>query len=433
MDVITIDKVVSNNLCTGCGTCKGICPSNAIEMRLDNKKGIYYPCINTILCNKCGLCYLCCPGEQVDFGKLRSSLFGKQPENKYLGNYISCYQGYSSNTKLRYQAASGGLITSILVYALESNLIDGAIVTKADEKSPLRPRSFISRTSDEIISAMGSSYCPVPVNTIIPEILNSKGHFAITGLPCHIHGLRKAEEINLQLKEKIVLHLGLVCNHTPTFRATDYLLRKHPKNRIVSHNYRGEGWPGKAVTKFDNNRECIIPMFDSGYWGYVFQNFFWPLRCLVCDDKLCELSDISFMDAWLPEIRQNDNIGCSFFITRSAFAEHIVNQTIDNNIIRACKTEGNKIIESQSLYLVKKNYSARRMLLKLFRYKVPSYPGHSEENKSIYELISNFYLFVLNTFIDRYVLLIDLFVILRKFRNTTCSGLNKIRLLFIRN
>jgi len=36
----TIDEVVKDDLCTGCGTCMDTCPVDAMEMVIEHKKGI---------------------------------------------------------------------------------------------------------------------------------------------------------------------------------------------------------------------------------------------------------------------------------------------------------------------------------------------------------------------------------------------------------
>ena len=48
-------------MCYGCGTCSGICPNDAVVMRLDRKKGIYLPKIDEMKCNGCGICTQVCP------------------------------------------------------------------------------------------------------------------------------------------------------------------------------------------------------------------------------------------------------------------------------------------------------------------------------------------------------------------------------------
>jgi coenzyme F420 hydrogenase subunit beta len=75
---------------------------------------------------------------------------------------------------------------------------------------PLEPEPFIARTKEEIYEARGSKYCPVPCKPCNEEILKApEGQmFAVVGLPCHIHGIRKAEQINKKLKERIVLLFG---------------------------------------------------------------------------------------------------------------------------------------------------------------------------------------------------------------------------------
>jgi ferredoxin len=39
----TIVEVVRDGLCTGCGTCVGTCPVDAMETVIEHKKGIYIP------------------------------------------------------------------------------------------------------------------------------------------------------------------------------------------------------------------------------------------------------------------------------------------------------------------------------------------------------------------------------------------------------
>lgn len=208
---MNVEKVYKEGMCTGCGTCAGICPTNAIEMVIDKKKGIYKPLIDIEKCTKCGLCYKVCPGHSVDFKELNEFVFGKQPENILLGNYINCYAGHSTDYGIRYNSASGGLVTQLLIFAIEEGIIDGALVTRMKKDNPLEPEPFIARTKEEIIEATGSKYCPVPANITLKEILNSKGgeKFAVVGLPCHILGIRNVEQINKKLKSKIVLHLGI--------------------------------------------------------------------------------------------------------------------------------------------------------------------------------------------------------------------------------
>ena len=147
-----------------------------------------------------------CPGHEVDFKGLNLEIFGKEPEDILIGNYLNCYVGHATDYDIRYNSASGGLVTALLIFALEEGLIDGALVTRMKKDKPLEPEPFIARTREEIIEARGSKYCPVPANVALREILeaNEGERFAVVGLPCHIHGMRRAQRVDARLKERVV-------------------------------------------------------------------------------------------------------------------------------------------------------------------------------------------------------------------------------------
>jgi coenzyme F420 hydrogenase subunit beta len=126
-----IAAIVEDGLCTGCGTCAGICPTGAIKMRMS--KGLYSPEIEEDKCIACGLCFKSCPGYSIDFEELNSRIFEKQPEDRFIGNYLKCYVGHSNDKEVRYGSSSGGIATQLLIFALEKGLIDGALVTRMSE------------------------------------------------------------------------------------------------------------------------------------------------------------------------------------------------------------------------------------------------------------------------------------------------------------
>ena len=386
----TILTVVRDGLCTGCGTCIALCPANAIKISIDEINGIYVPELDKRICNNCGICYRICPGHEVDFSSMDIDLFGKEPENSLIGNHINCYIAYSADHDIRYNSASGGLATQLLVSALESGFISGALVTGMKVDKPLEPKPFIARTREEIINASKSKYCPVPANIALKTILESDENekFAVVGLPCHIHGIRKAEQINKKLKEKIVLHVGLICNHAPTFLATEYLLEKMnvEKKDVKCLDYRGEGWPGgmKIITKSGNR--IFIPQFSPDYWGIVFNSFFFPLRCMLCSDKVCRLADIVLADAWSSEMIRNDTIGTSLVISRNEISERILNDLTMKEQIKIKKIDENIVIRSQGLDIIRKRVNSCTGISMILGKKIPVY-GQSMLDVSFFDYL----------------------------------------------
>ncbi len=356
-DKKNVSWVVKNNLCTGCGTCYAMCPKEAISIEINEKKGIYEPVIDETKCNNCGICMKVCPGHEVDFETLNEQVFGKQPEDPLIGNYINCYTGYSTNEEIRYNCSSGGLVTQLLIYALENKIIDGALVTRMKKDKPLEPEPFIARTKEEIYEARGSKYCPVPANIALKEILNApEGEkFAVVGLPCHIHGIRKAEQINNKLKERIALHLGIFCSHTDDLHAFLFFLKRNkiPESSIVGLKYRSHGWPGKLQIDLITGKSY----FDGTYLKFLHDNdFFTPHRCINCTDLTAELSDISLGDAWISEFLKKDKIGRSVCIIRCDASQEIVKKISRNKEMCVCELDAQKISKSQCTKL-KKVYS----------------------------------------------------------------------------
>lgn len=282
-------------------------------------------------------------------------------KNKLIGNYLNCYSGYSQDSDIRYHSSSGGLVTSVLLFMLEENLIDGALVVRMKKKIPLKAEFFIARNSKEILSAQGSKYCPVDMSDGLKDIMNSKigSKFAIVGLPCHVKAFRRIKEI----QQKIVLYLGLFCHHTPSTYATQVFLKKRKINpkEILQILYRGEGWPGHMKIIKENRDELLIP--SSKAWGFISSDFFTPKRCFLCDDHTSELADISFGDAWLTKFK-DDKKGRSIAIVRTHIGDKIIKKAENKSIIKLNSVSGEKTILSQlvPLYLKKKNLQARSFL-----------------------------------------------------------------------
>lgn len=403
---MNIENVVESDLCTGCGACKSICPNSAIDIVLDKKKGIYIPVVDNKKCIDCGLCFSTCPGHSVDFKTLNNSVFKKEPENKMIGNYVNCYMAHSEDRDIRYNSSSGGLVTSLLIFALEEKLIDGALITRMDQKNPLEPVVLIATNKEEIISASGSKYCPVPANIGIKKILKKEGKYAVVGLPCHIHGIRKFENINPELKNRIKYHFGLFCANTSTMSGTKYFLnqKKIDKEKIKDINYRGEGWPGKiSVTLDDGTKKSFLRSSKSAknnrLKSSAFHYDFTPIRCLLCCDQTSELSDISFADPWLPELK-DEKIGKSLIISRNKNGEELIEKAVKKNIISIEKLPIDDVLRAQN-YSFKKRVYSRMYWLKRFGRPVPKYTSKPNK-KRITEIIELYYYFPSFSYVKKY-------------------------------
>ncbi len=379
----TIRPVVKRKLCTGCGTCAGLCPRGALTMVV--RKGRYVPQWEKHRCNRCGLCYEACPGHSVDFEGLNNALLGDIPENIALGRYLGCYVGHAVDESVRSSSASGGLVSSLLVFALEQGLIDGALVTRMRPDNPLKPEPFIARTREEILSAARSKYCPVATNAALQEILESDDRIAVVGLPCHIQGIRKAEQRIPPLAQQIRYRISLACSLNFSFRGTERFLKNlgiAPES-VAAFECRGHGWPGSVLIRLKDDTEWTIPYAEC----YRQLRPYSLRRCTLCSDMLGELSDLTCGDTWtrdlgwdrprlgsLPEIAQTDSLASSFAVSRTSEADELLESAASNGAIELSELDPQDLLAGQNHALFKKRkLSARMHLFRLAGRSVPQY------------------------------------------------------------
>lgn len=351
-----VESVSSNFLCTGCGICQAMCKQNAIRMTI-SKDYTYAPEVLREKCIGCGLCIKVCSGYKTDYDRLRMSVSMNGSENLLLGSHLSCYIGYSRNPELRWNASSGGVITSLLTFAFKEGLIDGAVVTVKDPCNPLRPKAILARSADEVLSSKGSKYCPVTMGRAMRQVLEEEGKFAVVGLPCHIHSIRNAEIFSKTLREHLVLHLGLFCSNTGNFEGTQCLLKKInvDKDRVISIDYRGNGWPGEMVVQLVGGKHAEISY--PQYWDCLFgSNFFTPWRCFFCIDATNELADVSVGDPWLPESKEERH-GKSIIVARTKEAETLLRKAAKEGNIGLSNIGSELVKQSQWLTIKSKKWA----------------------------------------------------------------------------
>lgn len=401
-----VGRVRNAGLCMGCGTCESVCPEEAIEVRRDDRKGVYFPVVDPERCTECGLCLDVCPGESVNIEQLAYEFLDGQAKDKMLGTFHECYVGHASAQDIRYNSTSGGLVTSLLIQAMENSLIDGALVLGMSESNPLETKPFVATTPSQVISASGSKYCPSATNVGLRHILYNEGLFAVVGLPCHMHAIRTLERLDEALRKKIALHLGLFCANNNTYLGTQYFLRQngiHPED-VLEIRYRGEGWPGKICVTMRDGARKIIPRATTekrwwrrAWFSSAFHYDFMIPRCLSCPDQTCELADIAFGDPWLQKIKQHERIGKSLVIVRSRIgrkflaeareAGAVVLEEVPVHLVKRAQNYaykagvGGRIRLCQALGLATPEYSERdltyrkRDIILAFRY-LPSYFSH---------------------------------------------------------
>ena len=290
-------RVVPDSLCTRCGVCDPICPTDVI--RFDERA---YPVIETGGCIACGLCVVVCPGVEFDYREAYRERFGLDDPPSWLGGVMrSAWLCTSPRADVREAGSGGGVVTQILVGLLEAGRIDGALVVGSDPADPLTPAPMVCRTPAEVIAAAGSKYCVVPHARVLRDVRRVEGRFAFVGVGCQVEGLRRLEKLNRSLARRDLLTIGLACHGTLEKEATTDLLRHRrvPLGEVVSFRYRGGRFPGKFQAELPGGTRDLhrFEYKDSAY-NYLFR-LYTPERCLDCPDFTAEFTDLSVTDFWV--------------------------------------------------------------------------------------------------------------------------------------
>lgn len=219
-----IKEVHDKGICGECGGCVSFCSAaelKAIEM--SEKGPPHYS--NKDNCLHCGLCYLVCPQTYV----LNEELNERFNYKISIGNQKKITSSQATLEEIRNKATDGGVVTALLIYLLERNLIQGALVCK--KEGPFNRVPFFATTKEELIESAGSHFDQSQqvsglehYDTFIPTITKLKKivgkdmmNIAVVGTPCQIHSIRKMQELSILPAHVVKYTLGLFCNFNFSF------------------------------------------------------------------------------------------------------------------------------------------------------------------------------------------------------------------------
>ena len=358
--VCTIEDAVNHNLCMGCGICKSVCPNNAIIIELNH--GEYRPKIDRLRClgKNCSRCLKVCPGIGINFNSVTIDVFDNNLKvNSFIGKYYNLYSGFSCDKEIRYHSASGGMVTTFLIFLLDKKIIDGAVVTRyADDK--ITPLPFIAKTRKELIDARSSKYCPVSMENVRTLLSDVTGKYVLVGLPCHIQAFRKLAKIDRKFSEKVIGMFSIYCSSNRSFYARDYIFKTYnvKKSEISYFAFRDNGCLGNLSIDTGKNYKVSIPF--TQYYSQL-RSFFKPHRCLTCIDHYGELADISFGDIHIKPYSE-DHIGVSSFIVRSSYWDDLIRQANSDGYITMNSLTPEILNSSQAEMLYSKKRKAKAVM-----------------------------------------------------------------------
>jgi len=386
------EEVVNSGLCTGCGTCVGVCTAHAISM--DYKADEPEP-ILTGKCVDCGMCYDVCPGKYIPLPELDKEFLGKERdfENDHLGVYRYCGRGYAKNDDIRSISSSGGMISSLLICALEEKIIDAVILAGWRKDKPWRCEPYIATTPEEVMKALRTGMMVVSNNELLCEAVMKRGYnkIGIVGCPCHVHGIRKLQQGGKPKKiaNSIKLVLGLFCAACYYWEGTRHLLQEFGKIKdiksIKAMDYRGGQYPGGLEVLTQDGKIRFIASKHDYTWHLFGPASYKRDRCLMCVDFSAELADVSCGDIF-QDIGYKDRRWVAT-ISRTKTGGELIKVAIDKGYIHIEEHNPELIPASGMGWESKKHAGVYRLLQrKRYGWPVPDYGYRLSENPVIRDI-----------------------------------------------
>lgn len=218
-----MDKIISSELCTGCGACAAACPMQSIRMQADGA-GFLRPHI-TESCVNCGKCLKICPRLNGDASK----------KNK---NIPKAFAAVSKNKDVWRRSSSGGAFSEICkAWEQGSTVFCGAAwdgvtvrhrcVTGTEKLAPLCKSKYVASDAHDCYKQLKTH-------------LDAGGNAVFCGTPCQVAGLKAF----LGREYKKLLLIDLICHGVGSPAVFEECLRlteTELNGKIESYEFRSKG------------------------------------------------------------------------------------------------------------------------------------------------------------------------------------------------
>ncbi len=266
------DEVISSGLCTGCAGCVISCPHDVIGYK--HEPGQYKPFhledeLGPTDCGHgqkgCTSCTRACPRFRHWETEADEHLFGRVREpDEMSGVYKDIMLVRAKSDEIYDQGQDGGLVSQILIWALENDVIDGALVSHLEGgTNGWKAKPAVATNREEVLAGAGSRYTYSANTMAFPEAKErGLSRLALVGMSCQtsiapVMWHRKIGKVSKPIK----LNIGLLCSKSfddAMFDELFYIKYGLVKEDIVKMNIKGvfQVWMRNGDYHEINLKEC---------------------------------------------------------------------------------------------------------------------------------------------------------------------------------
>ncbi len=308
--LIPLAEIVSSGLCIGCGLCKSIAPTS-IEIRMTDTGG-ERPVERAPLPDEAlSLINEVCPGLRVELGPTNA------PVDPMWGPVLRLARGHAAEPAVRYRAATGGVLSGLGRYVLETRRVERVLHVAPKADDPLYWGAHVSMTPDDIMTGSGSRYGPAAALTPLMELIESGLPLAVVAKPCDAAAVRNLIAARPDTGDVVRYLLVMACGGASRMTKNWRLLDEFGVHRadVAALQHRGHGNPGPIRVVTDDGREfatTYLAMWaDEGTWDLQW-------RCKVCPDGMGEVADLVALDCWPGGVPVGEDGGFNGIVARTA-------------------------------------------------------------------------------------------------------------------
>jgi coenzyme F420 hydrogenase subunit beta len=288
------DEVVTSGLCTGCAGCVIVCPHDVLGY--DDENGVYKPFqteegFGPNDCSHgqkgCTSCTRACPRFRAWEPEIDEFMFerARRPD-EVSGIFKDIVLARATDPVLAEVGQDGGLVSAILLYALEKDVIDCALVSYLEgDGSTWKAVPGVARTKEDIIASAGSRYT-YSANTLAytDAIESGAERIALVGMSCQssVPPVMKQRRTG-KTARRLSLNIGLLCSKTFDDAIFEELLEA--KYGLKRAEIKKMNIKGRLQIWTHDDRYVEVPLKECH--AYTREG------CKMCPDFAAEHADIS--------------------------------------------------------------------------------------------------------------------------------------------
>lgn len=328
-------RIVQDGMCIGCGLCESIAGNGRIRMRLvENltERPVVEGDLDHATVDRI---YRTCPGTRVE-GLPEALIEEDSDYDAVWGFWRRMALVWSAEPEVRHRGSTGGVLTALGLFLLESGEVDFLLHARASASRPAFGEAVISRTRPEVLAASGSRYGPtatlIDIGAVLDGATAAGERFAFIGTPCDVNALRNLATDDPRVDRLCRYMLTMVCGGfmAPTALARFLDDLDMPWSELKSLRYRGYGCPGP--TRIESRDGRVVERNYIDFWGEDESAWQLPFRCKVCPDGIGDAADIAAADTWVggspPREGQELDPGSNAVITRSRRGEVLLQAAV---------------------------------------------------------------------------------------------------------